>query len=510
MGADPAPASAQTKANSNVEELRALLASQQKQIEELRSALEEQKKAVEKLTAAQNADSRFALPNAQKLGEVATTSPVLPPGPSAVAAPSATGAPDVDINVLAKKVDHLSALLGGIKLGGDLRLRFDSTTRSANAVAGAAQNVRERYRFRLSAEKTFYAKDDSPFVILHATLATGPINNALTMDNDFAASAQRGFISLWEAWGQMNLGKHVSFRAGRVNEPFEDGSQFLIDPDLRFDGANETFHFGKKNAFFDFKAGQFVLSNPNVQVLTASNAYATAGFPVGKKVPATAMFDQGFVVGGGTKDWSQNLAVGIQLYTNPNTIALYSTSAGTSLINGVTGITLSGPLSGTGSATTTAGGPIFNAKDYTIFHLDYKTTFSKPKLGSQAFPVSLEGHFAHNMGTGLEANAWAGGIKLGQTKKLGEIAVGYMYFHKEANSLVSEYTDDDLGTVGGTNVGAHQFIFDVGLTKFMVWQNRVYVMDPLVNSNPAINFFVPFQAGMNNTLRVQSQFLFTF
>ena len=510
-GADPASSSAQNKTSGNVEELRALLAAQQKQIEELRSSLEEQKKAVEKLTAAQAADNnKFALPNAQKLGEVATTSPVLPPGPSAVAAPTATGAPDVDVNVLAKKVDHLSSLLGGIKLGGDLRLRFDSTTRSGNSVGGPLQNVRERYRFRLSAEKTFYTGDDKPFVILHATLATGPLNNPLTMDNDFAASASRGFISLWEAWGQMNLGKHVSFRAGRVNEPFEDGSQFLIDPDLRFNGANETFHFGSSKAFFDFRAGQFVLSNPNVQVLSSSNAYATAGFPVGRKVPAAALFDQGFVVGGGTKDWSQNLAAGIQFYTNPNEIQLYSTANGTSLINGTSGVTLSGPLSGTGNATTTSGGPIYNAKDFTVFHLDYKTTFNKPKLGSQAFPVSLEGHFAHNMGTGREDNAWAGGIKMGQTKKRGEIMVGYMYFHKEANSMISQYTDDDVGTGSGVNIGAHQFLFDLGLTKFLTWQNRVYVLDPLVKSDPATNFFVPLQAGVNTQLRVQSQFLFTF
>jgi hypothetical protein len=247
-----------------------------------------------------------------------------------------------------------------------------------------------------------------------------------------------------------------------------------------------------------------------VQVLTASNAYAGAGFPLGQKVPAAALFDQGFVISGGPKDFTSNLAVGLQIYRNPNEIQLYSTANGTGLINGAWGVTLSGPLSGTGNATTTSGGAIYNAKNFDIFHLDYKATFGKPKMHARAFPVSLEGHFAHNMGTGLEDNAWAGGIKAGQTKVHGDILLGYMYFHKEANSMVSQYTDDDVGTGSGVNIRAHQFLFDIGLTKFLAWQNRVYILDPLAKNNPAANFFVPLQAGVNTQFRFQSQFLFTF
>ena len=509
-GANLASDPTQTK-GTDADELRALLVAQQKQIEELRSELAEQKKVIEKLGPA-NSDARFSIPDAKKLGEVATTSPVLPPAP----APSLNAAPAgdnaVDVNALSKRLDKLASQWGGFKIGGDLRLRFDSTTRSGNSVGGPAQNVRERYRFRLFVDKSFFYKDggETPLVTLHATLATGPLNNPLTLDNDFAASAGRGFVSLWEAYAQVNASKIFSFRVGRVNEPFEDGSQFLIDPDLRFNGANETFHFGGKKGFFDIRAAQLVLSNPNVQVLASSNAYATAGFPVGAKVPAAALFDQGVVIGGGPKDFTQNLALGFQIYRNPNEIQLYSTANGVGLINGAWGVTLSGPLSGTGNATTTAGGPIYFAKDFHILHLDYKSTFGKPKLGSRAFPVSLEAHFAHNAGSGIENNAWAGGIKAGQTKKFGEIMLGYVYFHKEANSMVSQYTDDDVGTGSGVNIRAHQFLFDVGLTKYLSWQNRIYVLDPLAKSDTAINFFVPVQAGVNTQFRFQSQFLFTF
>ncbi|MGA3025899.1 MAG: hypothetical protein ABSF98_14110 [Bryobacteraceae bacterium] len=91
-GADPASDPSQTKA-TDVDELRALLTAQQKQIEELRTALEAQKKVIEKLapaqTPAQNNDAQFSIPNAKKLGEVATTSPVLPPAP--LPSPQASG-----------------------------------------------------------------------------------------------------------------------------------------------------------------------------------------------------------------------------------------------------------------------------------------------------------------------------------------------------------------------------------------------------------------------------------
>ena len=96
-GANLASDPTQTK-GTDIDELRALLTAQQKlltaqqqEIEELRSALAEQKKAVEKLAPAQTGDARFSIPNARKLGEVATTSPVLPPAPAPLPSPQASG-----------------------------------------------------------------------------------------------------------------------------------------------------------------------------------------------------------------------------------------------------------------------------------------------------------------------------------------------------------------------------------------------------------------------------------
>jgi hypothetical protein len=99
-GADPASDPAQTQ-GSDIDQLKATLAAQQKQIEELRTALEAQKKLIEKLSPVQNEspapaqnnndNAKFSIPNAAKLGEVATTSPVIPPAP--LPAPQKSEAP---------------------------------------------------------------------------------------------------------------------------------------------------------------------------------------------------------------------------------------------------------------------------------------------------------------------------------------------------------------------------------------------------------------------------------
>jgi hypothetical protein len=81
---------AQTK-GTEVDELRALLTAQQKQIDELRSALEQQNKVLQKLAPAEAGDARFSIPTAKKLGEVATTSPVLPAAPAPLPSPQASG-----------------------------------------------------------------------------------------------------------------------------------------------------------------------------------------------------------------------------------------------------------------------------------------------------------------------------------------------------------------------------------------------------------------------------------
>ena len=94
--------SAPQTTDSDVAALKALLAEQQKQIDALKSAMEEQKKLIEKATGAQARDSQdnFALPRNKALGDVASTTPIIPSIAPVVApavnrgqAPAASGNP---------------------------------------------------------------------------------------------------------------------------------------------------------------------------------------------------------------------------------------------------------------------------------------------------------------------------------------------------------------------------------------------------------------------------------
>src|SRR5579884_4201422 len=74
--ATPVGADGASDTSDSIQELKALIASQQKQIEELRSTLSRQQVMLEKLTTDQNGTDHsvsYSLPNAKKLGEVAST-----------------------------------------------------------------------------------------------------------------------------------------------------------------------------------------------------------------------------------------------------------------------------------------------------------------------------------------------------------------------------------------------------------------------------------------------------
>jgi hypothetical protein len=80
--APSAPAAPQTT-DSDVATLKAQLAEQQKQIDALKSAIEEEKKLIEKAAnaPARGSQDTFALPRNKALGEVASTTPIIPPIP---------------------------------------------------------------------------------------------------------------------------------------------------------------------------------------------------------------------------------------------------------------------------------------------------------------------------------------------------------------------------------------------------------------------------------------------
>jgi len=514
-----------------VELLKQQLAAQQQQIEQLRVALEEQRRMLEQ--ALQSGQS--TVNQGSNLGEVASIRPVIPAASAgAVAHPGIAGSPSPgpaapftqdQMQGYTKKVDQLDKTVGalnkglaGFKLSGDLRLRSDNVLRSSNSVSGPAQNVRARYRLRFNVDKAVSDQIDT-----HFQLGSGTFNNPLTYDSDFNGTATRGPIFLTEAWGDYHPNKNVSLRGGKMAEAFADNARFLVDDDIRFNGFQEIIRqpFGKGT--FEFRAAQYVFTNPNVQVLPstaqcagatppANCAYVAAGFAPGRKVPSTNMFDQGVVVTASPSEhWTHQFTLNFEIWRNPNSIQLASLASGFPLLgNSYYGVALSGAISGLGNGTTTKGGAIFAADSFHIGQVVYRLDYKGWKSKRQGFPVSLEFHGARNFGADFYGNALLGQISAGETKKFGDVAFKYGFFYKQANSMISQITDDDVGTGTGVNLKTHMIRFDLGLNKFMAWQNILFVQDELAGDDPARNFFVNLPSGTNRQYRYQGQLQFTF
>jgi hypothetical protein len=516
----------------------ALLVAQQQQIERLSAALEEHGRILER-SLAKDQSKPSAGP---VLGEYASLRPVLAasafttPSPAGEVSPArslrAESVPvtqnefqgyTAKVDQLGKSLDGALKGLAGFKFSGDFRLRLDSTLRSSNRVAGPVQNVRGNYRLRFNLDKAL--NDQLAF---HFQVGSGQTGNALTYNSDFGGIGARGPIFIGEAWANYRPNQHLSVRGGKIPEVLADDSRFLFKEDIRFNGFQEIVRIPFESnplgiTAIEFKAGQYILTNPNVTIVpalpssssttaAAATAYIPAGYSVGGKVRDTNLFHQGFVVSGKLgAGWRHDLTADVQLFRNPNQIALAATPVGAAVVVApYYNVPLASPIPGTGTATTTPGGAAFTASHFQIAHLDYRLTYDGPKLMGREMPLNIEAQAARNVGASFLRNAFMGIVCLGEVRKRGDLRLLYGYAVKDANSLISELTDDYLGTTTGVNIRTHEVRVDVGLTPFLAWQNLLFIQNPLSGSDPARHFYVPIQPGAATQYRVQTQLQFKF
>ena len=508
--AKPEPARSEKAAPNDAERINALeelLRQQAAQINDLRKLLEEQQATVKLLAAGMTppgvaADARTA------------TSSTKESSASEIAAAGTSSQPATIENRL-KAVEDRVLKVGPFKFSGDFRLRYDGTFRPASTFPNPplthAQNSRMRYRLRLNFDTDLYPK-----LSFHGQLATGPINNALTLDQDFSATTVRHPFFISEAWVDYHPNKAVQLQAGRLQEVFADNSRFLFDDDIRFNGFNEKYVLSLKKKPLDlttieFRAGQYILTNPNVAIITPGSPLANAGQIVGTTGRSANLFHQGILFNQQfNKRWSDQLGGDVQLYRNPNEIALASTNEGlVLLIQPAIGLALSGPLTGTGTATTTPGGAIYSARNFQIARLTYRLNYAGFEREGHMFPLSFNFQFARNMGTGLdERDAFLAAVQLGRITKRGDTSYSYVYAVKGANSLISQVTDDDLGTGTGVNLHTNYFRFEYGIARKVTFQSLVFIQSQIRNSAP--NFFVPLGAFAPRSYRLQQQLVFSF
>lgn len=419
-----------------------------------------------------------------------------------------------------KKLEERVTKFGPFRFSGDFRLRFDGTFRRAEpnpppgfAALTHAQNARVRYRLRFN-----FDTDINPKLSFHGQLSTGLLTNPTGSDQDFAQTAVKHAFMISEAWIDYHPTKNVQLMAGRLPGIFADNSRFLFDDDVRFNGFNEkyVFHF-KNNGLYvsslELRAGQYFLSNPNVAIVTAGSPLAQAGAVIGSTGRSANLFDQGFLVNQKYNDrWNSQFGGNIQLYRNPNQIQLASTANGVALIvqNGI-GITLSGPLAGTGNATTTPGGAIYAARSFQVARATYRLSWAGFQKGGHDYPVTFNLQASRNVGIGLaERDALMAALQVGRTTKRGDMAFAYVFFIKGANAMISQFTDDDVGTGSGVNIRTHHFRFDYALSRKVTWQSLLYIQNELRNSGQFPNFFVPLNAFTPRQYRWQEQLVFTF
>ena len=490
------------------ERIRALereLRQQNRVLAEMRAIIAEQECSIETLSA-RAAGSEQTVADKKKVAAYVTS----PSGQNQ--------APTLEDRV--KKIEGKVLAIGPFRFSGDFRLRFDGIFRKADPTppAGFAalthqQNARMRYRLRLNFDTDIDSK-----VSFHGQLATGPTNNALTMDQDFGETATRHPFFISEAWIDFHPNKATQLQAGRLQEIFADNSRFLFDDDIRFNGFNEKYTVafkrnGLKVSNLELRAGQYILSNPNVAIVAAGSPLAQAGAVIGSTGRSSNLFHQGVLINQKFNDrWSSQFGGDLQLYRNPNQIQLASTANGVALIvqNGL-GIALSGPLTGTGNATTTSGGAIYTARNFQIARLTYRLNWAGFQSRGRAYPVTFNIQAARNVGVGLkERDAILASLQIGKVVNRGDMAFLYVFSTKGANSMISQVTDDDLGTNSGVNIRTNHFRFDYGLAKKISLQSLIYIQRELRNSGDFPNFFVPLNAFTPRQYRIQEQIVFTF
>ncbi len=411
--------------------------------------------------------------------------------------------------------EQLNALqrgLGGFRFSGDFRYRLDIQARSSNAFAGPLQNIRSRYRLRLNVDKELDRR-----LSFHMQLSTAPTNNGITNDQDMGATVAKHLFTIAEAYVDFHPTPRLAIRGGRMEEIFADNMRFLWDDDGRFNGFHQIVTLPLEQGFLGFhslelRGAEYFLSNPNVPILAANSPYVSAGFKPGKKVRDAMLFHPGFVLKGEwSKRWRHQFVGDIQLYRNPNQIQLASLANGVAVVvNPTLGVTPAGPMSGTGNATTVPGGAIYNAGHFQVARLAYRLEHTAWTMRGRPYPAWIDWQVSRNVGAGKLRDAFMVSANLGAVRAAGDTRFLYQFGIKDANSMISQFTDDDLGTGTGVNIAVHALRFDLGLTRFLQWQNLLFFQQARRASNPAEAFFVPLPRGANTTFRYLGQLAFGF
>jgi len=109
--------------------------------------------------------------------------------------------------------------------------------------------------------------------------------------------------------------------------------------------------------------------------------------------------------------------------------------------------------------------------------------FDHKALPSGFWAFGAEFRAAHNFASaGSKDNAVFARFYAGSVAKPGQVKVTYTFKYAEADSMISAFTDDDLGTFQNTNIKAHVFGADWRIMKNINIQNFLFIETPINNA----------------------------
>ncbi len=332
--------------------------------------------------------------------------------PSYIASPSAPGA--------------LPAWADGLKMGGDLRLRYEGINK-----AGEATRDRNRFRFRL---RYGIEKQLNQDFAVGFRLATGTATDPTTPNQTFTGDFTPKNIFIDRAYVKYQPGflkeeaPHLKFAeigAGKVANPFFDASGGVLwDGDVNPEGAYEnfetTFYEGRFRPFVIL--GQFLI-NENATLKDAELFAYQAGYRMelsaDPKKPVT---------------WTS--AAGYYDYSDVANSSNFTVS-GTSLAGG----------------NTTLGSTDLAAGDFNILSI-----YQDLKFNLASLPVKLFGEYDHNLADRTfdpnnRNQAYQYGLALGNAKGKGDWQVNWYYAYIEPNAVVGAFAESDFGDGHANQMG---------------------------------------------------------
>ena len=335
-----------------------------------------------------------------------------------------------------------------IKLGGDLRLRYEGIYNREKREADSSTTdlpTRDRYRIRA---RLFVDGKVSDEVKAHFMICTNQDqrNEATTTNQSFSNDFNDKDIYLHRAYATYKPKwlEGLEITAGKFKNTFLH-TDIMWDPDVNPEGIYERYQYRAGNTFQPFvQLGQMAVNEENLQTDDAALYIYQGGFDW-KIGPVK------WTLAGSYYDWA-NLHNSEYLHS-----AQYKRGGGNSFFTG-------------------DDGTLQYMYDYNLLEAITSLSF---KVGS--VPTKLTFDYINNVAGDVPSDhdtAYFAGFKLGKNKKEGDMSLGYKYARIERDSVIGSMNDQDFY---GANRKGHKVTLNYMLLDKLRFKTAYFYTDPVTD-----------------------------